>query len=84
MISLILLVFRIYEIIVLARVILSWVHPDPSHPVVEWIHRLTEPLLDPIRRLLPSEKIGLDFSPLILLLLLELLERFLLRSLYSF
>ncbi len=84
MISLILYVFRIYEIIVLARVILSWVHPDPNHPVVVWIERLTEPLLDPIRRLLPFEKIGLDFSPLILLLLLELLERFLLRSLYSF
>ncbi|NLP02831.1 MAG: YggT family protein [Fibrobacter sp.] len=80
----ILLIFRIYEFIVLARVIISWVHVDPYNPVVMWIHRLTEPLLDPIRRLVPPGRTGLDFSPLILLLLLELLERFLLRSLYTF
>ena len=80
----ILLIFRIYEFIVLARVIISWVHVDPYNPVVMWIYRLTEPLLDPIRRLVPPGRTGLDFSPLILLLLLELLERFLLRSLYTF
>jgi len=74
------LVNAIYGILVLfifARFIFSWVRPDPYHPVwgplVRLTYQVTEPLLAPIRRLLPGMG-GLDFSPLILLLGLYLLR----------
>jgi YggT family protein len=72
------LVFRLYELILVVRVILSWVQYHSSHPLVIFIHSVTEPLLAPIRKILPTDKIGIDFSPLILLFLLELLKNYLL------
>ena len=67
---------RIYYYIVIARVILSWVRPDPSNPIVRFIHRATDPLFDLTRKLLPFLVAGgIDFSPIVLLLLLELLAR---------
>jgi YggT family protein len=76
--------FRIYEVIIIIRVLFSWIRVDPYHPVAQWVYRLTEPLLDPIRRVLPTAQIGIDFSPLVLLLAMEFLQRLLLRLLYSF
>jgi YggT family protein len=67
-------------ILIFARFIFSWVRPDPYHPVwgplVRFTYQATEPLLAPIRRLLPGMS-GLDFSPLILLLGLNLLRNLL-------
>jgi len=75
MMSLITAIFRIYEIIIVIRVVFSWINVDENQPVAQWVHRLTEPLLEPLRRLLPTERIGIDFSPLLLLLALEFAER---------
>ena len=61
-------------ILVLARVILSWVDPRGSNSLSLLVIQLTEPMLAPIRRLLPSTGM-LDFSPTILLLGLLLLTR---------
>ena len=58
---------------VLVRVILSWVAPDPSNPVVRVVIQITEPLMAPVRRLLPDMG-GLDLSPLIVLLGVQLLK----------
>ncbi|MBN1578544.1 MAG: YggT family protein [Chitinispirillaceae bacterium] len=77
--------FRIYEVIVVIRVLFSWIRVDEYHPVVQWIYRLTDPLLEPIRRILPTGGLlGIDFSPFLLLLVLELAERMVLRILFSF
>lgn len=59
-----------YSLVVLVRVIISWIQLPPHHPVVQFSRALTEPLLEPIRKVLPATG-GLDFSPLILLLLLR-------------
>lgn len=75
-------IFRIYELIVVIRVLFSWIRVDEFHPAAQWIYRLTEPLLEPIRRILPSNRIGIDFSPLVLLLALALLQRAILRILF--
>jgi YggT family protein len=72
------LAFRLYELILVVRVILSWIQFQSRHPLVMFVHSVTEPLLAPIRKLLPTDKIGIDFSPLILLFLLELLKNYLL------
>ena len=69
---------------ILLRVILSWVGMAVSHPLLNQVARIldqiTEPLLAPIRRFLPAMA-GLDLSPIIALVLLTLLERFILSLL---
>jgi YggT family protein len=67
--------FRIYEVIIIIRVLFSWIQIDEYHPVAQWIYRLTEPLLEPIRRILPTGRMGIDFSPFLLLLALSLVRR---------
>jgi len=61
-----------YSLIVVASVVVSWTHVPREHPAVRLLHRLTEPVLAPIRRLLPPMG-GMDFSPLVLLLGLRVL-----------
>ncbi len=63
----------LYSLIVLASVVLSWVQLSPEHPLVRITHTLTEPVLAPIRRLLPDVG-GLDFSPMVLLVGLRMLR----------
>ena len=59
-----------YSFVVFVRVIISWIQLPPNNPIVYYSRMLTEPALQPIRQLLPPGG-GLDFSPLILLLLLR-------------
>ena len=66
----------LYSFVVIAAVLISWLGLPPDHPLVRVSQNLTEPLLAPIRKILPSLS-GLDFSPLILLLLLQFLKRML-------
>src|SRR5437016_2196423 len=64
-----------------ARAIVSWVSPDPFNPIVRFLHRATEPVLRPIRRRLPDMPI--DFSPLIVIIAIIFLQRFLVKTLYQ-
>jgi YggT family protein len=63
----------LYSLVVFAAVVLSWVRADRGHPLVQLVHNLTEPAIAPIRRVLPPMG-GLDFSPMVLLLVLRLLR----------
>lgn len=65
-----------YSLIVFAVVISSWIQVPQNNFAVQWLNRLTEPILEHIRRLLPPVG-GLDFSPMILLVGLQLLKSFL-------
>ena len=62
-----------FSLAILIRVILSWVRFDPYHPVSVFIHQVTEPILAPIRRLLPPTGM-IDFSPLVALVLLQVVQ----------
>jgi YggT family protein len=64
----------LYSLVVLAAVVMSWIRVDPRHQLARIVYRLTEPVLEPIRRVLPSAG-GLDFSPLVLLIALRVLRR---------
>ena len=75
------LVLIAYMWIVIARAVLSWVNPDPYNPVVRFLHRVTEPVLRPIRRRVPTVGMGLDLSPLVVLLGIWFLQWFLVESL---
>ena len=75
------LVLQIYIWILVARAIISWVNPDPYNPIVRFLHRVTEPVLRPVRNLLPLQGLGLDLSPLIVLLAIYVLDMVLVDSL---
>lgn len=66
-----------YSLVILAAVILSWLSLPEDNPLVRFIRSATEPVLEPIRRLLPDLG-GLDFSPMLLLLVLRFIRRALL------
>ena len=79
MIVLISLLLNIVWLIFLARVILSWVRPSPSssfYPVVDGIYRITEPVLAPIRRVIPPMG-GFDFSTIVVLIGISVVWSFL-------
>ncbi|MCP4199317.1 MAG: YggT family protein [Proteobacteria bacterium] len=69
------LLFRILSIAILIRVLISWVKIDPYHPLVQLLYQITEPILAPIRRFLPATG-GLDLSPIIAIVLIEILRGF--------
>ena len=69
-------VLQVYSWLILARVVLSWVNPRPSHPLLLMVVRVTEPVLAPLRPLLPVP--GLDLSPILAFLLIHLARRLLL------
>ena len=77
------IVLNIYMYIVIARAILSWVNPDPYNPIVRFLYNVTEPVLYRIRRLLPFNMGGIDFTPMILILAIIFLDRFIVPSLYT-
>lgn len=72
----------IYTWIIIAAALISWVGPDPYNPVVQFLRRATEPVLRPIRRLLSPYQAGLDFSPLVAILIIQFVERVILPSLF--
>lgn len=71
------LVLVAYMWILIARAVISWVNPDPYNPIVRFLYRVTEPVLRPIRNRLPTFQMGLDLSPLVVLLAIYLLRDFL-------
>ena len=67
----------LYTLIVFGTVIISWVQLPPTNTVAIVLHRLTEPVLGPIRRVLPPMGGRLDFSPLVLVVALQFVRRLL-------
>lgn len=75
------LVLWAYFWIIIARAIISWVSPDPFNPIVRFLYRVTEPVLRPIRHRLPTLAMGLDLSPMVVILAIYFLQSFLVESL---
>ncbi len=68
------IVLNIYMWIIIIRALISWVNPDPYNAIVQILTRVTEPVLRPIRKLVPPYKVGIDFSPLIAVLIIIFLQ----------
>ena len=77
----------LYMIIVVIRVVISWVNPDPRNLIVQILHSVTDPVLDPIRRrlfrMMGYRGMMIDFSPIILILAILFLDLFLVDTLYE-
>lgn len=82
-ISLIDFIGWLLNLALLARVILSWIPHDPYQPFVQFIYRVTEPILEPFRKLAlkSSSQMGIDFSPMLAILTIWLIRRVLVRFL---
>ncbi|MBN1871319.1 MAG: YggT family protein [Candidatus Omnitrophica bacterium] len=74
-------VIEIYYFILIVRVLISWVNPDPYNLIVQILYRITEPILRPFRRIVPLGGIGLDISPIFAMLALFFIQRFFVFSL---
>ena len=66
----------LYQWILIGRVLISWIDPMGRYQISRWLYELTEPVLAPLRRYVPPFG-GLDLTPLIAFLLLDVLERLL-------
>jgi len=73
------IVLTILYWLILIRALISWVNPDPYNPIVQFLYKTTEPILVPIRRLMPQ--MAIDISPIIAFLAIIFLKSFLVRSL---
>jgi YggT family protein len=80
-IQLLLVVLQLYSYILLARALISWIpNLDPYHPAVQFLYSITEPVLEPIRKLVPPLGGMIDISMIIAFFGIIVLEQ-LLRSL---
>ena len=77
------LVLNLYMWVIIARAVISWVNPDPYNPIVRFLYSITDPLLLAIRRRLPLFFGGIDFSPIIVILAIIFLQRFVVASLHD-
>jgi YggT family protein len=74
-ITIVSLAFQIYEFLILIRVLLSWVRINPYHPVIRILYQITDPVLDPLRRVIPPIGGAIDISPVVALIILEIVHR---------
>jgi YggT family protein len=72
-----------YMWVFIIRAVLSWVSPDPYNPIVRAIYALTEPVLSPLRRKLPLYAGSIDFSIVVVVLIIVFLQRFVVRTLFD-
>lgn len=70
----------IYMWIIVIRALISWVNPNPYNKIVIFLYRATEPVLRPIRRMIPRHNLPIDFAPLIVLLVIMFLQYFLVQT----
>ena len=71
------LALKVYQFILLARVLISWFPDiDRSNPLVQFLYDITEPVLQPVRRMMPQTGM-MDFSPLIVFFAIYILQRIL-------
>ncbi|MDR1159746.1 MAG: YggT family protein [Syntrophomonadaceae bacterium] len=65
---------EVYKWLIFVRIFISWVRTDPRQPIVKFLYDVTEPVLAPARKLIPSIG-GIDFSPILVFALISILQR---------
>lgn len=75
----------LYMWLFIINVIFSWIQPNPFNPIVSFIRAITEPVLFRIRKYLPfTFGMGIDFSPLVAILLLQLFNSIVIQTIYEY
>ncbi len=74
------IVLTLYMWIIIFRAVISWVNADPYNKIVIFLYRATEPVLRPVRRIMPLHNVGVDLSPIIVILVIIFLQYFLVET----
>ncbi len=69
--------------LIIIRALISWVSPDPYNPIVQFLYKTTDPILAPLRRLMPAYSLGIDISPIVALVFVWFLKLFVVRTLFG-
>ena len=76
------MVLNLLSILIVIRALISWVNPDPFNAIVQFLYRMTDPILNPIRRFLPM--MAIDISPVIAFLLIRFVQSFFIAEMLRF
>tara|TARA_B100001113_G_C20965510_1_gene559362 strand:- start:450 stop:725 length:276 start_codon:yes stop_codon:yes gene_type:complete len=74
--------FQVLYFALLIRVLISWIPHNRSHPIIDFLYQLTDPLLRPFQNIVPSWRIGIDLSPLFAFLALGFIRKVLFQILF--
>jgi YggT family protein len=77
------ILLNLYMWVIIIAALISWVSPDPYNPIVRFLYSITEPVLRPIRRKLGTFG-GIDFSPLIVIVIIIFLRSFIVKTLIEY
>lgn len=81
------ILFQLFTILIFVRIIFSWIRVSPYHPtwgpILRFVYQITDPIMEPVRRLIPPMG-GLDLSPIIVLFGLNILRSVLIQVLAGF
>lgn len=78
------IILELYQWVIIITAIISWVNPDPYNPIVRFLHSVTEPVLRPIRRVIGYRLGPIDVSPIVVILAIIFIQKFLISSLVEF
>ncbi len=76
------IIFQLLYLCLIIRVVLSWIPHDPYQPILRLVYSATEPILKPIREIIPPLGIGIDISPIIAFIALGLIKKILVWALF--
>ncbi len=68
---------------IIARAVMSWIQPDPRNTLVRWLNKITDPILNPLGRIIPPIA-GLDFTPIIAIVLIQFVQNLLPRLMLAY
>jgi len=71
--SIVLSLVNIYVWVIIVTALLSFVNPDPYNPVVQFLHRVTQPVYRLVRRFIKTDFNGLDLAPLVIIIALQVI-----------
>ena len=77
------MVINIYIWVVIISALITWVKPDPYNPIVQVLHRLTEPVYIRIRNYIPTVFGGIDLTPILVIVALQFIDLFLVKLLFN-
>lgn len=83
LINFLVLLLYLYTWLIIIRAVVSWTQPDPGNPLIQLLVRVTEPILKPLRTLVPPSKLGgIDLTPILAIIVIQIVRYLLLATLF--
>lgn len=83
LVNLVVFVLYLYTWVIIIRAVVSWTRPNPGQPMIQLLFTVTEPILKPLRTIVPPAKLGgIDLSPILAIVVIQVVRYLLLATLY--